>query len=69
MFHLQYADIPDGHSFHGTPRYYRNAKVALSWPLYTGTLHASLPQGTSLGLVQENWDYCSLNTIVQTSSL
>ncbi len=24
---LQYADIPDGKSFHGVPRYYRNAKV------------------------------------------
>jgi len=26
---IQYADIPDGHSYHGTPRFYRNAKVAL----------------------------------------
>ncbi|KAF5839236.1 Metallo-dependent phosphatase-like protein [Dunaliella salina] len=26
---IQYADIPDGHSYHGTPRFYRNAKAAL----------------------------------------
>ncbi|KAL6763309.1 Metallo-dependent phosphatase [Haematococcus lacustris] len=27
---VQHADIPDGASFHGVPRYYRNAKVALA---------------------------------------
>lgn len=26
---IQYADIPDGHSFHGVPRYYRNALLSL----------------------------------------
>jgi len=26
---IQHADIPDGHSYHGVPRFYRNAKVAL----------------------------------------
>lgn len=26
---IQYADIPDGKSYHGVPRYYRNSRVAL----------------------------------------
>ncbi|KAK9808721.1 hypothetical protein WJX72_002505 [[Myrmecia] bisecta] len=29
MSDVQYADIPDGHSFHGIPRYYRGSKHAL----------------------------------------
>lgn len=27
---IQYADIPDGKSYHGVPRYYRNSLAALS---------------------------------------
>eukprot|EP00798_Chlamydomonas_sp_ICE-L_P030301 gene30301-35289_t len=44
------ADIDDGHSFHGTPRFYRNAMVALyrairTWNTNPGKLDCAIHFG------------------------
>lgn len=46
---MQYADIPDGTSFHGVPRYYRNALVALQRAVSSGWVPAGVEFGIHFG--------------------
>uniref|UniRef100_A0A383VZW1 Manganese-dependent ADP-ribose/CDP-alcohol diphosphatase n=1 Tax=Tetradesmus obliquus TaxID=3088 RepID=A0A383VZW1_TETOB len=46
---VQYADIPDGTSFHGVPRYYRNALVALQRAVSSGWVPAGVEFGIHFG--------------------
>jgi hypothetical protein len=46
---VQYADIPDGTSFHGVPRYYRNALVALQRAVSSDWVPAKVDFGIHFG--------------------
>lgn len=46
---VQYADIPDGQSFHGVPRYYRNSLVATQRAVVEGWAQAGVQFGIHFG--------------------
>eukprot|EP00882_Tetradesmus_deserticola_P028570 GHRQ01031834.1.p2 GENE.GHRQ01031834.1~~GHRQ01031834.1.p2 ORF type:complete len:184 (+),score=52.32 GHRQ01031834.1:864-1415(+) len=52
---VQYADIPDGTSFHGTPRFYRNALVALQRAVSSGWVPAQVDFGIHFGDIVDGY--------------
>lgn len=52
---IQYADIPDGQSFHGVPRFYRNSVVATKRAMLEGWVPASVDFGIHVGDVLDGF--------------
>lgn len=52
---VQYADIPDGTSDHGVPRFYRNALVALKRAVSTGWAPANVQFGLHFGDILDGY--------------
>jgi hypothetical protein len=67
---VQYADIPDGHSFHGVPRYYRNSLVATRRAVAEGWEPAGVQFGIHFGDILDGFQpkVGCLHTYMSSSS-
>lgn len=52
---VQYADIPDGASFHGVPRYYRNSLTATRRAVQQGWVPAGVQFGIHFGDILDGY--------------
>lgn len=52
---VQYADIPNGQSFHGVPRYYRNSLVATRRAVVEGWAPANVQFGIHFGDILDGY--------------